>query len=211
MTCSSINSGSANITDFNCSTINGAPPGSVNAFEYNTFPQDKYISSFADWTNSGGFASGGVMMSTIGAQITPFISTVATGNRTLVCGNVRVIPSTLMPPGTPNAYMGIYGGGGLGGGLFTNNMWSYPMISTIYSRNTVAVDLSWVAGGGKSGLSGNQNPSGPNADNTINYFLYVSPDWPVTMLQNTSSVIGVNPSLAEAINTTVINFGEAIL
>jgi hypothetical protein len=190
------------------STINGRVANFVTNTEFTTFPPDKFFSSFANWANVGGFAGSGAFMSTVGAQVCPFISTITPNNRCIVTGNAIVTAESFLPAGSPNAYMGIFGGGGRATGLFTNNVWSYPQISTYMSFNgTSSCDLNWIAGGGQSFNNPNPgiNPSG--ALSTINYFLYVSPDWPIRMKNETSTFMGAIAN-NDTVNTTITNLGS---
>jgi len=189
------------------SSLNGTVGSLVNNLEFTNFPQDKFISSYAgNWGNAPTqFGSLGQFMSTIGAQVSPFISTVA-GDRSITAGNIIMSASTNMAAGSPNAWMGIYGGGGRASGLFTNNVWSYPVISTMNSMNEGNnIDLNWIAGGGVAFGTSGQGPS--TKDNTINYYLICSPDWPVTMRVQTSTLQG-NIVNTDTINTTTTKLGK---
>ena len=126
-----------------------------------------------------------------GAPLAGHISTVQ-GRAYTVSGVMRLSPvGGSWPGGSANAYMGIWGGGGASG-YVTNALWSYPQIATAGGLKGATpfntVDLQWIAPG--SFTLTNLDQSGASGNSTIQYYAYVSADWPVPVNVQVSSLVG---------------------
>jgi hypothetical protein len=126
------------------------------------------------------------MITTCGAKLTGNISTmdqhkyVVTG-----CMAVSSVTGSAFAPGTPNAYLSVWGGGGPGQSWLNGATFSYPQISTFASLGGGRAYLQWSAPGGFTPIN---QPGVPNS--TISYWAYCSPDWPVPVAVSVSSLVG---------------------
>lgn len=189
------------------STINGVRADDIPyAFEYNSVPLDKVISAMTLDVNT--YGTYGVWASTVGAPISPFVSTV-TGQRYLQSGvfALQQEAATPLPPGTPNAYAAVFAGCGNASGQWTNNIYPYPYVSTMLGIGglTQARAFSYISGSG--GTINNQPPS--TQPSTINYTLVLSPDWPVPVKNVTSTFVGA--TLFDISPITAIDLGQVNL
>ena len=103
----------------------------------------------------------------------------------------------------PNAYMGIWGGGG-STGYVTNAYWSYAQISSIAGLNGAApfnnVNLQWIAPG--SWTPANLDQAAAPGNSTIQYYAYVDGGWPVQTNVQVSSLVGI--PVAQGVNLVKI-------
>ena len=198
------------------STINGVNTDDLPYATQNLFmPQDKVISSINVSSFIGSYQNGYARISTFGAPITPFLSTIE-GDRYLSFGNfvIKQVSTFGMPSGAtaPNAFLAVIGGGG-NGNVFplTNNIYTYPQVSTQFALNSATAAggfgvFSYVAG--SAGTNSQDYPApGTSPPSTINYSLLCSPDWPVP-IQNVTSTFFTTVSGTDYIALTDLNCGK---
>jgi hypothetical protein len=127
-----------------------------------------------------------------GAPLAGRVSTVR-GYTYTVAGCMKISPvGGSWPSGStaPNAYLGIWGGGG--NGYVNNAYWSYTQISSMAGLNGAApfnnINLQWMAPGSWTGI--NLDQAGAPGNSTIQYYAYVDGGWPVPINVQVSSLVG---------------------
>ena len=188
----------ANFSNNSIST-NALEVSSINSFLIDDIPYtytqpqglvDKIISSIYNTTPGGANAIQSYI--DCGAPLAGRISTMQ-GHTYTVAGVMKLSPvGGSWPSGAsaPNAFMGIWGGGG--GGYVTNAYWSYAQISTAAGLQGPSPFnspvLQWIAPGSFTPLNLDQSAAPGNS--TIQYYAYVSGGWPVQTNVQVSSLVG---------------------
>jgi len=207
---SSLTAVSSVVSSLTVSSING----SINLddipylFLQNSGLTDRAISSIS---NSGGLLAN--TMTNSGARLTGNFSTVR-GHQYLAQGFARITPvagPSSWPPGTPNAFVAVYGGGGAVPSWVNGQLWTYPQLSTmsgLSSGGASPVDIQWSAPGGFSIY--NPDTGALPTTSTINYKLYCSGDWPIPINVQVSTVVSQLSTLgfSDTANVSFIDLGN---
>jgi hypothetical protein len=209
---SSLTAASSTITStLNVSSINGT----INIddipylFLQNSGLTDRAISSINN--NGGGLLA--VSMTNCGARLTGNFST-QRGHQYIAQGFARITPVagvSSWPPGTPNAFVAVYGGGGAIPSWVNGQSWTYPQLSTIAGLSPgggAPVDIQWSAPGGFSIY--NPDTGATPTTSTINYKLYCSGDWPIPINVEVSTIVSQLSTLgfADTANVSFVDLGN---
>jgi hypothetical protein len=148
-------------------------------------------------------------MNACGARLTGNFSTVR-GHQYLAQGFARITPAagpSVWPPGTPNAFVSVYGGGGPSQGFINGQFWTYPQLSTLAS-GIAGADIQWSAPGGFSIY--NPDTGATPTTSTINYKLYCSGDWPIPINVQVSTLVSQLSTLgfADTANVSFVDLGN---
>lgn len=207
---SSLTAVSSVISSLTVSTINGNinPDDIPYLFLQTSGLTDRVISSI----NTGLVLNKQAIMSTCGAALTGNFST-QRGHQYLTQGFARLTPVggvANWPPGTPNAYVSVFGGGGPSQSWANAQSWSYPQLSSLSGLipGGSPVDLQWSAPGGFSIF--NPDTGALPTTSTIQYRLYCSPDWPIPINVEVSTVIAQLAALGfqDTANVSIVDLGN---